>query len=106
MVPADTDQLKVVVAPPVSPETLAVKVIGWPGSTSLGQLTVTVGHGGRGATQPVQSATVTVVEPLAVCWLPSFTSTVAVKVPLATPVRSQVTWRPSPLSRPPVTDQV
>ena len=67
IVPADTDQLKVVVAPPVSPEMLAVKVIGWPASTSLGQLTVTVGHGGGGLTQSGQSATVTVVEPVAVC---------------------------------------
>ena len=67
MVPAETDQLYVQLAPSAPPETLAVNVIGAFGSTSVGQLTDTVGHGGGGSLQSVQSATVTVVEPLAVC---------------------------------------
>ena len=69
MVPAETVQLYVTVT---SPLTEAVKVIGAPWSTSDGQLTDTVGQGGR---QPVHSATVTVVEPVAVCALPSLTVT-------------------------------
>src|SRR5436190_18073072 len=43
MVPAETDQLYVTVMPL---ETDALKVIGEPKSTSDGQLTDTVGHGG------------------------------------------------------------
>jgi hypothetical protein len=57
------------------PDTEALNVIGEPCSTSDGQLTDTVGHGGS---QPVQTATVTVVEEFAVWVLPSLTSTVAV----------------------------
>ena len=67
IVPAETDQLYVHVAPGAPPDTEAVYVIGWLASTSVGQLTETTGHGGGGGTQPEQSATVTVVLPLAVC---------------------------------------
>jgi hypothetical protein len=72
MVPAETDQLYVTF---MSPAPEAVKVIGAPCSTSAGQLTEMVGHGG---TQPVHSAMVTVVVLCAVCPLPSLTSTDAV----------------------------
>src|SRR4029077_3509188 len=61
IVPAETVQLYVTFA---SPLTEAVKVIGAPSSTSDGQLTDTVGHGGL---QPVHSAMVTVVVFIAVC---------------------------------------
>src|SRR5687767_13450663 len=63
IVPAETDQLYVRLIEPASP-TEAVKVAGWPASTSLGQLTETVGHGGL---QSVHTATVTVVVAFAVC---------------------------------------
>ena len=72
IVPAETDQLYVTF---MSPAPEALKVIGAPRSTSDGQLTEIVGHGGL---QPVHSAMVTVVVLTAVCWLPSFTVAVAV----------------------------
>ena len=102
IVPAETDQLYVRFIEPESP-TEAVKASGSPSLTSLGQLTDTVGHGGL---HSVQTATVTVVVAFAVCWLPSLTSTEAVYVPGLTPERSQLTVRPSPVIRPPVTVQV
>jgi hypothetical protein len=73
-VPADTDQLKVTLASPVIE---AVNVAGEPWSTSDGQLTATVGQT-RFGTQPVHSATVTVVELGTVWQQPSATSTLAV----------------------------
>src|SRR5258705_6814349 len=71
IVPAETDQLYVTF---MSPAPEAVKVIAEPMSTSAGQLTEIVGHGGF---QPVHSAMVTVVELFALR-LPSLTVTLAV----------------------------
>ena len=60
------------------PETLAVKVTGWPTVPVSGQLTLTVGHAIRGGETHPHMFTVTVVEVNATHPHPSSTSTVTV----------------------------
>jgi len=76
--PAVIDHVIVVLVSGSPPVTTASNVIGLSDSSSLGQLTLRAGHAGGGASQCAQVETVTEVEELAVCWCPSFTSTVAV----------------------------
>ena len=86
-----------------SPFTLAVKVIGFPFSTSLGHSTVIVGQGGGGGSQLPQSAIVTVRVASARGPLLFLTETVAVYSPFAASLRFQITCAPSPSIFPAVT---
>src|ERR1041385_4120341 len=102
IVPAETVQLYVGVTCGVPCVKFAVKVIELPSETSDGQVTFTVGHT-RFGTEAVQLAIVTVVVDEVIHPQPSSTSTDAVYVPGPSPLRSQVTFAPSPVTRPPVT---
>src|SRR5712691_8878301 len=75
---------------------------GAPSSAASGQLTVTFGQRIFG-TQSEQVPIVTSVVANEMQPQPSSTSTVAVYLPGPTPLRSQFTWAPSPVTRPPET---